>query len=107
MAIDRVVGGDTEHAIQEAGAGYITLEEWHNEAEAELEVEMEDSVPKVLHDVGTAKLLDTHHAEREGQSCLGGEVTDSRQEGQIAVVQHWVHDNGECSAGQGANLHQT
>ena len=41
------------------------------------------------------------------QSCSGGEVADSWQEGQIAVVQHWVYDNGECSAGQGANLHQT
>lgn len=101
VAVDRVVGGDTEHAIQEAEAGYIALEEQHNE------VEVEDNVPKVLRVVGTAKRLDTHHAEGEGQSCSGGEVADSRQEGQIAVVQHWVHDDGECSAGQGANLRQT
>jgi hypothetical protein len=103
VAVDGVVGGDTEHAIQEAGAGYIALEEWHNE----VEVEVEDSAPKVLHIIGTAKLLNTHHVEGEGQSCSGGEVADSWQEDQIVVVQHWVRDNGECSAGQGTNLRQT
>ena len=59
---------------------------------------------KVLCVIHTAKHLDTHHVEGEGQSHLGGEVADSQQEGQTVVVQHWAHNDEECSAGQGTNL---